>query len=244
MKKAGIWLLIFVITTGTLVTGCSNSASGPLSFSRLISQADQYNGKTVTLEAFYFSGFEISAVAGSLERSTYDTQRIVPVNPLVWVNGGISRDLFNKLYTQTITPSGYPEYFGKLKISGRFETGSKYGHLNAYQYQINITSGELLDWTPPPTTTSAISGGNLLVTVTDSSNRPLGGAKVVSEEQPAGQLKVTGLTNSSGTVTFNNIKSGNYRFYINRFDYVQDEMSVAVTAGQTAEKTVYLTPAN
>jgi hypothetical protein len=47
--------------------------------------------------------------------------------------------------------------------------------------------------------------GNLVFKVIDSTGKPLAGAKVVSEEQPDGQLKVTGMTDTNGTVTFNNM---------------------------------------
>lgn len=67
------------------------------------------------------------------------------------------------------------------------------------------------------------------------------GAKVVSNTQPEGQLKVTGITEASGTVTFNGIKAGEYQFYITRFDYLQEEVEITVVAGQTTVITVKLT---
>jgi hypothetical protein len=70
-------------------------------------------------------------------------------------------------------------------------------------------------------TSSKTGTGNLMITVTAGDGELLQGAKVVSNEQPAGQLKVNGLTDNTGTVTFNNIKSGDYDFYISRFDYDQ-----------------------
>jgi hypothetical protein len=77
-----------------------------------------FNGKTVKLEAFYFSGFEIMAIVDSLGPSSSGEWRIVPTGTLIWVEGGISQELQSKLYTQTTTSSGYPEHFGKLRITG------------------------------------------------------------------------------------------------------------------------------
>jgi hypothetical protein len=92
--------------------------------------------------------------------------------------------------------------------------------------------------TPSPISTGT---GNLRVHLKDAGNNPLGGAKVVSEEQPAGQMKVTGMTGSDGNVTFNYIKAGKYKFYVNRFDYEQkNNIEMTVVAGQTTEITLEL----
>ena len=89
-------------------------------------------------------------------------------------------------------------------------------------------------------TTSVTGNTNLRVTVFGVSHQPLQGAKVVSDSQPDGQLKVTGLTGADGTVWFQNIKAGNYDFYISRFDYNQTQFSITVNSGQTTEIPVYL----
>ncbi|XUX00237.1 MAG: carboxypeptidase-like regulatory domain-containing protein [Dehalogenimonas sp.] len=67
------------------------------------------------------------------------------------------------------------------------------------------------------------------ITVTGKSDTPLEGAKVVSQSQPGGQLKLTGLTDSNGNVTFADIKVGAYKFCISRFDYEQAEVSIIIT---------------
>jgi hypothetical protein len=133
-----------------ILGGCTNSPEQPLDFSRLISQADKYNGQSVTLEAYYFGGFEISALCGTVGPATSGEWRIVPSGTLVWVKGGIPQDLLVRLYKQTVTPSGYTENIGRLLITGKFETGNKYGHLDAYSYEITITKAEMLEWSPPP----------------------------------------------------------------------------------------------
>ncbi len=148
-------LVLALALPGTIFSGCSTIASDSIPFSQLISRADRYNGKTVTLEAFYFSGFEIAALSESVGPSTSGGWRIAPTGPLVWVEGGIPKELYDELYTQTITPSGYSEHIGRLKVTGEFETGGRYGHLDGYSYQISITSAEMLDWTPPPAATPA-----------------------------------------------------------------------------------------
>ena len=230
MFKKKMWLLpvtaIFLI--GATLTGCGSTA-GNLTFDQLVAGAQKYNGKTVTMDAYYFGGFEISALAGSLETTDSGGWRIIPQQPLIWVEGGISQEIIDRLFKQTTTITGYTEYIGKLTVTGKFETG-KFGHLDAYQYQMTVTKAEVLAWSPPPgliTTT-----GNLKVKITDSGGKPLQSAKVVSEEHPNGQLKVTGLTDADGQVVFNDIQAGDYKFYVSAANQVQTDFTATVTGGQ------------
>jgi hypothetical protein len=240
MSKKYVSFLMVLLLLAALSFGCGRSSKHDATFSQLVSQADKYSDKVVTFEAFYFNGFEISALAGVLEPTSSGNGRIVPTGTLIWVEGGISQELRDQLYIQTVTPSGYPEYFGKLKVTGKFETGASYGHLNAYQYQIAITNAELLEWTPPAIT-STVSVGNLQIKAIDPSYEPLYGVKVVSEEQPNGQLKVTGLTDTDGMVTFTEVKPGIYRFYASSADYTQARMEVNVIGSQTNSFTIRMT---
>jgi hypothetical protein len=83
--------------------------------------------------------------------------------------------------------------------------------------------------------------GNITITVTDNAGNPLAGAKVTSEEQPASQLKLTGITTAdSNSVSFTVVKSGKYEIQINRFDYKIKNIEVTVKSGQTAKVTVKL----
>ena len=105
-----------------------------------------------------------------------------------------------------------------------------------------LTIGVLLTGCAKTTTTTGY--GILKVTVYGLDHQPLNGAKVVSDRQPDGQLKVTGLTDMNGMVLFQNIESGQYDFYISRFDYNQTQMDTTVRPGQTTEVPVYLDATN
>jgi hypothetical protein len=76
------------------------------------------------------------------------------------------------------------------------------------------------------------SSGNLQFTIESTTGIPLSGAKVVSEEQPEGQLKVTGITGDSGIVSFNDLPARDYKFYISRFDYLPVEVLLTVIEDQ------------
>jgi hypothetical protein len=149
-KKTFYWALLLVLSVLLAgLSGCSRGADQPLTFSQLISQAEKYNGKNVTIEAFYFSGFEIQSLSENVGTASSGPWRLVPTGALIWVEGGITPELQNRLYGQTTPPSGYTEHIGKLKVSGLFQSGGKYGHLDGFEYQIKITRADILEWTPP-----------------------------------------------------------------------------------------------
>ncbi len=87
---------------------------------------------------------------------------------------------------------------------------------------------------------SVTSTGSLHVLVLGMNSEPLTGVKVISNTQPEDQLKVTGTTQADGTVTYHDIKAGEYRFYISRFDYEQKEFDVTAAAGHATEITITL----
>lgn len=78
--------------------------------------------------------------------------------------------------------------------------------------------------------------GSLHVLVTDANGTPVGGAKVVSNEQPEGVLKVTGGTNSEGTVTYNNLVPGHYLFYTTSIAY--KDFDVYIIPGEETDITI------
>lgn len=119
-----------------------------VTFNELIAQPDNFNGKQATVEGFYFSGFEIVSLSDNLIASTYRPENLAPKPPLIWIEGNLGENVYNRLYVQNNTPSGYPEHFGKVKITGTFTSGGKYGHLDSYQYKITISKAELLPWSP------------------------------------------------------------------------------------------------
>ena len=82
--------------------------------------------------------------------------------------------------------------------------------------------------------------GSLHVQVIGDGNTGLPGAKVISNEQPGGQLKVTGMTGADGSVTYDGIKAGEYDFYVSAGGYEQKNFTVDVPRGKTANITIAL----
>ena len=118
----------------------------PLSvnFGDLTGQPVVYNGQLVSVEGYYFSGFEVSALTAALVPSTFRPGNVTPAQPLIWVTGNLGDDVYAGLAVQTETPSGYAERYGQVILTGFFEYGSGYGHLNAYPFRLTATSARLI----------------------------------------------------------------------------------------------------
>jgi len=92
-----------------------------------------------------------------------------------------------------------------------------------------------------PTSTPTPTTGGLQFVVTDPDKNILNGVKIMSEEQPTGQLKVTGITTGDASgVTFSNLLPGQYVFQFSRADYQAMSLAINVVAGQTPGTTISL----
>jgi hypothetical protein len=68
----------------------------------------------------------------------------------------------------------------------------------------------LVEATRPSPSEPTPKTGNIIIHVKDKNNAPIEGATVTSTNQPAGQPKLTGTTDATGTATFQNIVPGAY----------------------------------
>jgi hypothetical protein len=143
-KPFSVLLLSVLILTP--FSGCREEVSS-VDFMQLINLPPDYNNKLVAFDAFYFSGFEIQALAGALSHPA-GSSRWMPDQPLIWITGNIPQNVIDQLHTQTDTPSGYTERFGKIRVTGKFEFGGKYGQLDSYLYRLTATDASILDWNP------------------------------------------------------------------------------------------------
>jgi len=127
-----------------MVTGCREEQ---VTFDQLFSNPNQYNGKYLTIEGFFFGGFEVIILSKNLEYSGYAEGHLVPKGRMVWIEGGIPREVYDALYQQQMM--GPTERYGKVRLKGKFEYGAKYGHLGGYSSQIIPSEAGLLKWSPP-----------------------------------------------------------------------------------------------
>lgn len=67
---------------------------------------------------------------------------------MAWIDSGVPVEIYSRLYQQQMM--GPTERYGKVRVTGKFEYGGKYGHLGGFTYQIVPSQMELLPWSPPP----------------------------------------------------------------------------------------------
>ena len=155
MKKSGFCALLVLVCASLLLIigltiGCSEERAAEVqdaTLEQLFTNPDKYNGKQVIVEGFYFHGFETIVLSERLEYSGYAEGHLVPKGKMLWVEGGIPKEIYDKLNQQQMM--GPAERYGKVKITGKFEYGGKYGHLGAYDSQIVPSEVQLVPWSPP-----------------------------------------------------------------------------------------------
>jgi hypothetical protein len=154
MKKINVVLpvaLVVLLCLFLLLPGCdcTPSVAPNVFFENLKTDPAQYNGQTVTFTGYWYDGFEIVVVAEYIEPQPYWPGNYQPAGIKIWVQGGLPDDVSTRLYLQLNNPTGYPAHFGKVEVTGVFEYGGNYGHMNAYKYLLHIQSARWIDWTPP-----------------------------------------------------------------------------------------------
>lgn len=147
-------LLVLVVPVALglllLIAGCNENQAPKVqevTFNQLFADLDKYNGNEITIEGFYFHGFEVIVLSESLESSGYAQGHLIPKGKMVWVEGGIPKEVYDKLYQQQMM--GPLERYGKVRVKGKFEYGAEYGHLGAYSAQIVPSEVEVLPWSRP-----------------------------------------------------------------------------------------------
>ena len=146
MKRILTLLFLCIVFLILPATGCINPVASEVAFDQLMANPIKYNGKDITVEAFYFHGFETIVLAGHLKQTGYAVGHLVPEGKVVWIEGGISPEVYNQLHRQQMM--GPEERYGKVRMKGKFSSGGSYGHLGSYKYQITPSEVELLPWSP------------------------------------------------------------------------------------------------
>jgi rhodanese-related sulfurtransferase len=163
LKNLLIVALLVLTVGGAVLGGCTTASQEPPSnevpLEQLFAEPEHYAGEDVTIEGFYFSGFELNVLAEELRYSGLYQGHIVPDGRMIWIEGSLDTAVLDSLYRQ---PETNPtETFGKIRIEGNFEYGGDYGHLGSYIYQITPVATSVLTWSPdelgpPPAAYTAI----------------------------------------------------------------------------------------
>ena len=140
-------IALFLVTLVVFTFGCNNSNEHEVTFEQLVSNPNQYDGKDIILEGFFFHGFEIQVIVERLDYSGYSEGHLVPKGEMIWIEGGMPSDVHEAMYIQDMM--GPEERYGKVRMTGKFEFGEQYGHLGSYNLQIVPSEVELLEWSQP-----------------------------------------------------------------------------------------------
>jgi len=143
-KIKGCAILCLVVL---LLIGCAGGVQ-QVTFDELFSSPESYSGKDIVIEGFYFQGFEVDVLSERLVPSGLAEGHLVPEGRLMWVEGGMPRNVYEGLYEQGMM--GPRERYGKVRVTGKFQYGGQYGHLGIYDAQITPYEAELLPWSPSP----------------------------------------------------------------------------------------------
>jgi hypothetical protein len=92
------------------------------------------------------------------------------------------------------------------------------------------------------TVTQPLTTGGIKITVADSNGMLIVGASVSSTSTPSGQSALSGVSESDGSITFNNITPGSYTFGATIAGYVTNSGTISVSAGSTAMLSITLQP--
>ena len=148
--KAVFLIIVALIIIPLAGGGCGGDAkSVAVTINDLITNPEQYSGKTVTVEGIYVRGWEVDVLAESAAfLGTGKAKELKPVGATIWFAGLVPVEVQNGLYKFDSAQFGVQSY-GKVRVTGLFETEGDYGNMNQYKYRITATKIELLDWTPP-----------------------------------------------------------------------------------------------
>ncbi len=127
----------------TVLAGCSSRPKSPITpdlpptpvpvpaevqqitFEQLFSDSNQYNGKEIVMEGFYYQGFETIVLSERLDYSGHAPGHLVPGGRMLWLEGGMPKEIYDKAYQQQML--GPLERYGKVRIKGQFEYGGSTG---------------------------------------------------------------------------------------------------------------------
>lgn len=116
-----------------------NVPTSEITFSNLESGPETYADKVITIDGYWFDGFEIAVLAERLEADDFAPGNLKPRGILIWIKGGLSEEVREHLYPQTENVTGYPAHYGKVRLEGKLEYGGNYGHLNSYRFQLELS---------------------------------------------------------------------------------------------------------
>jgi len=118
-----------------------------VTFKQLLLAPNQYNGKDIIIEGYYYQGWETIVLSEDLVSSGKVPGHLIPSGEMLWIENGVPREIYDSAYQQQMM--GPLERYAKVRIKGKFEHGEKYGHLGGFDSQIIPLEVIMLPWSPP-----------------------------------------------------------------------------------------------
>ena len=147
--KAIVLFSIIVVWLILVTGGCSAGSKATITFDELIANAEKYNGKTVTVDGIYVSSMESTVLTGNIHFTpSGESKELLTAGTDIWFAGFLPQKVRDKLYAYT-SPDAGPQHYGKLRVTGVFESGGKYGNMHTFHYRIIASGVETVDWAPP-----------------------------------------------------------------------------------------------
>lgn len=82
--------------------------------------------------------------------------------------------------------------------------------------------------------------GSISIYVKDEKDKPVSNVRIKTLNTPSGQLSLSGLTTTDGSIIFDNIKAGDYEFEISKNNYHTERRSTSLNTGKTSEISIVL----
>ena len=89
MKKIFTLVVVCMLLAIGVIFSCRPGEAENVTFEKLFSNLRGYGNKEITIEGFYFQGFEINVLSERLEYSGLTEGHLVPKGRMVWVEGGL-----------------------------------------------------------------------------------------------------------------------------------------------------------
>jgi hypothetical protein len=164
------WLLALILIAASMLVSCGDSSS--LYVPDLLSRAQEFNGKDVTVQGAYLErdGRTVLALGVSTLDNGLDAQ---PLGDPIWVEG------FPVPVTNELHRPGDSVY-GFVKVTGRFESGGSFGPDGAFTHRLQVASAEAIE---------RVRRNEVRI-----ENRPLGEGKITLFDLAADPAKYNGQT--------------------------------------------------
>jgi PKD repeat protein len=135
-------------------------------------------------------------------------------------------------------PYNYSWIFGDGSTGGGSSVVHTYAAKGSYVALLTVTDTAFR--TRSDSVALSVVVGALIVRVLDSNRRPVVGANVTSTAQPMGQAALSGKMNSSGLVSFSDLRNGTYTIRAAAKGFVTGSTSVSVLLNRLSNVTMTL----